>query len=441
QDQVTGVFEIQGKVAERVAEALKLQLTEGQQKTLTSRPTNNLEAYDYYLRGKALEAGTRNPTEFSRAITQYQRAIALDSGFAKAYASLARAQLNVYWFLSGASPRRLELAKAAIDRALTLDPRLPAAQLALSDYYYHGKLDYPRALAAIESAQRLAPNDPQGMDIKGRIERRQNRWNEAVSDMRRASELDPRNTTFLDDLCETQRWARNYDDAQKTCGTLIAIEPENWLGYRGLVRAVVLRSGDVKAALAVLVEAQKQIGAETLVAGWTGQELIWPTVLNPDLARSMAPVVEPTEGAQRTEYFARKLELAVYQRNAPATRQFADSIILYGPRSLHGNFFDSDIHSDLALAYAAKGDRAKTLEEGKQAMSILPLQSDALRGADNMLLIARAAVLVGANDEALAAFRQLLSMSSDVSQASLRVDPWFEPLRRDPRFKQLVSGP
>jgi len=441
QDVVTGVFEIQGKVAERVAQALKLRLTEGQQKTLKSHPTNNLEAYDSYLRGKALEAATWNPSDFFRAIALYQRAVALDPGFAEAYASLARAHLGVYWFRGDPSPRRLELAKAAIDRALAIEPKLPAAHIALADYYYHGKLDYLRALDAIETAQRLAPNDPEAIRIKALVERRQNRWNEAISDMKRASELDPRNTSFLDDLCETQVLTRSYHDAQKTCARLIAIEPEKWHGYYFLSRIAVLRSGDVKTALAVLEEAQKQIGAAQLVAGLTAQEsrAIWPAVLNPDLARYMAAVAEPVEDAQRLGYFTSRLMLAVHQRNASATRQFADSIILNVPRSLRGNFFDSEMHASLSLAYAAKGDRAKTLDEGRQAMAIVPLERDALRGAANLLLIAEAEVLVGAKDEAFTTLRQLLSIPSEMSSAWLRVDPWFESLRQDPRFKQLVS--
>ncbi|HVS59184.1 MAG TPA: tetratricopeptide repeat protein, partial [Gemmatimonadaceae bacterium] len=441
QDQVTGVFEIQGKVAERVAEALKLRLTEGQQKTLTSRPTNNLEAYDYYLRGKALETGTWKPAEYLRAVALYQHAIALDSGFAKAYTSLASSHLNVYWFRGDPSPRRLESAKAAIDRALAVDPKLPAAYTALAEYYYRGKLDYSRALDAIAVAQRAAPNDPGALALKGLVERRQNRWDEAISDLKRASELDPRNTSFLDGLCETQLLTRNYDDAQKTCGRLVAIEPEKASGYDYLSRIPVLRSGDVETVLAVLEEAQKQIGAEELGARLISPESrsIWPAVLNPERARDMLRVAEPSEDAQRLGYFTSKLLLAVYQKDVPVMRQIADSIILYGPPSLRGNFFDSETHAGLALAYAAKGDKDKALEEGRQAMAILPLQSDALRGAANLRLIAEADVLVGANDQAFTALRKLLTIPSQVSAASLREDPWFKPLRQDPRFKQLVS--
>ena len=443
QDEVTGVFAIQAKVAGSVAQALRLHLTESQQKTLTSRPTTNLEAYDYYLRGQALNKGGPDPSQYLHEIPLYQRAVALDSGFAKAYASLGSAHLSVYWFRGDPSPRRLDLAQAAIDRALALDPKLPTAHVARAEYYYHGKLDYRRALDAIETAQRLAPNDPEAINLKGLVERRQNRWNEAISDLKRASELDPRNTEIILPLCETQVLTRNYDDAQKTCAHLIAIEPEKWPGYNHVSRTAVLRSGDVKTALAVLEEARKQIGAEELGKGLISPESrpIWPAVLNPDRAREMRQVAEPTEPTQRLWYFTAQLLLAVYQKDRFATRQFADSIILHAPQSLRGNFFDSEVHAELSLAFAAKGDKARTLEEGRQAMAILPLESDALRGAANLRLIGEAAVLVGADDEALGLLKQLLSIPSNQSAASLRVDPWFERLREDPRFKQLVSAP
>jgi serine/threonine-protein kinase len=442
QDEVTGVFDIQGKVAERVAAALKVRLTEGQQKSLTARPTENLDAYDSYLRGKATEIATWDPTSWSRAVNYYSRATSLDPKFADAYAALGRAHLGVYWFRGDPTPHRLELAKAAIDRALALQPGLPAVHSALADYYYHGKLDYQRALEEVEVARSLAPNDPDATDLRGRIERRQNRWADAIASIKRASELDPRNTQFLSDLCETQATARQYDDADKICRRFVEIEPGNRTAHFMSARNELVRSGDVKATMSLLAAAQKQMDPAELGPGLFDEEsrLIWPSLINPALSQAMHSAPVPPEPTRRVAYFVSRLMLAVYERDQAAATQFADSIIANAPRNLRGTFFDSEMHADLSLAYAAKGDKAKTLEEGRRSMEIVPLERDALRGAVNLQLIALAQVLVGAKDEALTTLQQLLGRPSDVSSQLLRADPWFDPLREDARFKQLTSG-
>ena len=443
QDEVTGVFEIQGKVAEQVAQALKVHLTEGEQKALTAQPTKNLEAYEYYLRGQALTTGTWDPSEYQRAVDYYARAVSIDPSFAQAYAALASAHLSVYWFRGDPSPARLALAKAAADSALSLQPNLAAGHAALADYYYHGKLDYQHALEEIAIAQSLAPNLPEAMFLKGAVERRQGRWTDALADMKRAAAIDPRNMSNLDNLCETQLMTRNYDDAERTCRGRIAIEPTKYPPYYLLARTLVLRSGDPRSGLAVLEEAREQISEGQLGARLLDEESrsVWPAVLDPDLVRAMERSSAPAEGARRVGYLVGRLMLAVYTHKSALTQQLADSLILYSPRALNGSFFDAQIHAGVALAYAAKGDRARTLEMGTRAIEALPIQKDALRAAVNLELVADAYVLVGAKDEAFAALRQLLSIPSYLSRAYIRTDPWFDPLRQDPRFKQLLSSP
>ena len=443
QNEVTGVFEIQGNVAERVTQALKLRLTEAQQKTLSSQPTNNVEAYDNYLRASALGWDAWKPADFSRAIELYQRAIALDPGFTKAYAGLGRAHLNFYWFRGDPTPRRLELAKAAIDKALALQPTLSAAHVALADYYYHGKLDYARALDAVAVAQRLSPNDPEALAIKATVERRQGRWSESISDMNESLQIDPRNEENLGTQCETLTESRNYDAAQAMCSQLIAIKPDNWGAYYYLSRIAIHRSASVKDAVALLKTPLKRMGDKQAGASMMDEEsrVIWPATVDADLSRMLAAAAKPTEEAKLLGYFASKLLFAGYQKNPSAMQQFADSIIRHAPRSFRGTFFDSEVHSYLSLAYAAKGDKARAVEEGRRAMSIVPIESDGIRGAVNLELIADAETLVGVDDEAIAALKKLLAVPSGLSPAWLRLDPWYDRLRQDPRFKELISSP
>ncbi len=443
QDNVTSVFDIQGKVAGHVANALQVQLTERQQQELSARPTNSPAAYDYFLRAKALGAAAGgNPAKYPRVIGLYQRAVDTDSGFAEAHAELARAHLTFYWFRGDQSPRRVALAKASVDKALSLDPKLPVAHLALADYHYYGRLDYARALEAVEEAQRFAPNDVDAMELRGLLERRQNKWDDAVSTFKRASALDPRHYRLLDDLCETQMEVRDYAGAEKTCTAMIALDPDHSSGYAFFSFLPVLQSGDVKRSLALLKDAQRELGGEAVARELMSVDraVVWPAFLDRELATHMESAVTRVEGSERIGYLTSSLMLATYQKKPSLARHYADSVIAQVPGLVRGNFFDSELYSFLSLAHAARGEKDKALREGNRAMDILPLSADALRANKNLRRNAYAAVLAGAHDEAFVMLQQLLRVPSTISVAWIKADPWLEPLRQDPRFAQLVSG-
>ncbi len=443
QDNVTSVFEIQGKVAGHVAQALQIQLTQRQQQELSSRPTNNPAAYDLYLRARAIDAmASGNPAHFVRAIGLFERAIEADPAFAPAYAGLARAHLGLYWFRGDASARRVELAKAAVDKALALDPNLPDAHLALAYYYYHGKLDYARALDAVRAVQRLSRNDAGAIELEGLLERRQNRWPQAIAAFKRAAELDPRLVENLETLCESQHYVRDHAGAEQSCSKVLTVAPGTVSSQLFIALSPLLKSGDSKQTLAMVKNAAREFGAEDVATDLMSPDRreIWPGLLDEDLARHMAAVWTRFDGSRRFGYFTSALILASYQKNSALARQMADSIIVNVPKYRRGNFFDSELYSSLALAYAAKGDRTATLREAKRAMDLLPHHVDAVRGAANLHRIALATVLVGAHDEAFATLKQLLSVASPYSAASIKVDPWYEPLRQDPRFAELTAG-
>ena len=222
---LASVFEVESSLAKRVAEALDLALAPPEQRSLEATPTRNLDAYDAYLRGKeAIDRGT-DAGDFADAVRMYERAVALDPSFAAAFAELSVAHGFIYWLYIDRSAARLARAKEAADRAQQLAPDLPETHLALANYYYRSALDYDRALGELDALERTRPGDPDLARWRGFIKRRQARWEEALADLRRATQLNPRAAVGYSDVGDTYLYLRRYTDALTAYDKSLALNP------------------------------------------------------------------------------------------------------------------------------------------------------------------------------------------------------------------------
>ncbi|MEW5702095.1 MAG: protein kinase [Candidatus Zixiibacteriota bacterium] len=439
---LTDIFALQADIASRIAEAMDVTLVGSEHAALEAMPTRNLEAYQAYLRGSDLLWGpdlTREDCQL--AVQMFQRAVQLDSTFALAYAKLANVHTRIYRVGGDATPERLGLAKAAVDRALALQPRLPWAHIALSYYYYWGLRDYDAALRELSTAEVGLPNDPDILSARAFIWRRQGQLRDAVQQLQRAFVLNPRSVWLPQDISLTERYLRDYAPAIKSMDQSIALAPDQVSGYVAKSQIFCFWRGDTSSARATLASSPNQDDDYTrfgwLWLYWLGRD--YPAALGQMARLSSRPLPLEDEGVMPKTL----LRAMVYDlMSEPArARGCYDSARVILEDELKERPDDHRVHGALGLAYAGLDRKQEAIQEGKLGTEILPVSRDAMTGPLRVADLAQIYIMVGEYDQALDQIEYLLSIPSLVSVSLLRLDPRYDPLRELPRFQRLLEQP
>ncbi len=254
------VFAIQSEVAENAVKAMGVALLPTEQAALKEVSTNDLEAYQLYLRGRELDSRGSNRKDLEGALQMYQDAAHRDPRFAQAFAGIARTNLLMYWEYFDRSRERLVKAREAAELAVQLRPDLAEAQTALGLYYYQGMLNYPKALDAFAAALRSQPNNADALSGIGFVLRRQGRWLEATEKFSTLADLDPKNAARLFDLGFTNEFLGRYADADRAFVRTLSLNPLYGDAYAERAWVQLLWLGDTDKAQAVLDEAARVAG-------------------------------------------------------------------------------------------------------------------------------------------------------------------------------------
>jgi TolB-like protein/tRNA A-37 threonylcarbamoyl transferase component Bud32/Flp pilus assembly protein TadD len=434
---IEDIFAIQTGIAEEVVKQLDLTLLEPERKALEARPTKNLEAYDCYLRAiDHWQKGGQSydVQEYRLAVELEEKAIQLDPNFVRAYIGLS--YIHSWMFFGGydRTPDRLAKSKAAVDKALEVEPNLPEAKEALAWYYYRGFLDYDRALEILESVQKARPNA--SPDLLGYIQRRQGKWEESLANLERAFKLDPRSSELARNIGTSNRSLRRYEMAETWFDRTLSIDPEdigsklskglNSYFWKGVLDRAILK---------------------TFPPGRT-TDFTWIIVEMGD--RNYKAVLDRLGSLSfdalelQESYFHRDLAYAgVFYalKEFSAMKSHADLARTALEKTVSEHPDDPRYRSALGLAYAYLGRKEDAIREGNQAVSICPVSKDALAGPTYVVDLAGIYVIVGEFESAMDKLDYLMSIpaGSDVSVNSLKKDPRWDPLREQPRFKQLIE--
>ena len=434
------VFEVQSRIAEQVAAELDLALRQPEHDALAAKPTENFQAYDFYLRGNEFLLKAGNPEAVHTAERMYIRATELDPAFALAFARLARARIWQFHF-SDRTLEKLQAARVAVDSALALDPELPEAHLALGQIHYWGELDYEAALREFRLAH---AGDPGNGDIawaRGLVERRLGQWEQALASLRKAVELDPRSLVKHMDVFEVYLRQRQYGAAEQYVDRALALQPDAPI-YVFKAMMVVTRDGDLAAATRVLEQGVRRAGSQH-IAAWTAQydlgAALWHRL--PDSAQAALDDITMTMvGADSAGYYLLKGRVHRLRGEGAASRAYFDSAaaVLAGRTASRPE--DPALHADLGFAYAGLGRRADAIREAQRAVELRPVAKDTWLGVDMLRSLAITYATLGEADSAVKQLQVLLDVPSWISVPSLRADPTWDPIRRHPGFRALIAG-
>jgi eukaryotic-like serine/threonine-protein kinase len=435
---MTDVFQVQGEIAGQVASALNLALGSGQKETLTERPTQNLAAYDAFLKGDASQGLILlNPPTLRSAITYYEQAVALDSGFAEAWAKLARAHAGYYYNVTP-SAADADAARRAAERAVALAPGRPESQLAMGGYYYLVRADNEKALEGYEEGLRATPDNAELLTAAAIAEQSLGRWDVAVKHLERARTLDPRSIPTARRLSTSLLRLRRYPEALAAVDRGLAIAPGN-LDLIENKAMIHLAQGDLAGAREVIHAAPPETEPTALVSTFGNYwDLFWVLDDNQQqlLLRLPASVYD---GDQGTSGIVRAQTYYVRGQRAQA-RIYADSARLGIEATLRSTPDDAQRHAFLGLALAYLGRKAEAMKEGERAVALAPASRDGYIGPYLQHILVRTYILVGEPEKALDQLEPLLQMPYYLSLGWLKIDPAFEPLRKNPRFEKLVKS-
>jgi serine/threonine protein kinase/Tfp pilus assembly protein PilF len=440
------VFAIESEIATAIAAELDAKLSPNEKSDIERPVTGNIPAFDLYTRANNLlliESFSDDlPGHLQQAAELLNRAVAEDPTFFEAYCQLSDAHDGLYFYGYDHTPARLASAELAIQRAFRLRPDAGEAHLARAQNLYWGYLDYDDALTELEVARQSLPNDARVFLLLGYIHRRQGHWEESARDFDRAVDLDPRNLDTLLQIATNCDLFRRYAEEKLILDRALAIEPNH--AEIKAVRANV--DLDCQANTQPLHQTIDKIRAENpaSVRGVANNWLICALAERNATAAQEAlialgdtPLRDGTVHLNRS--FVEGLIARMTKDEAKARAAFTVALVDQ-EKVVQAQPNYAPPRCALGLIYAALGRKNEALREGRRAVELLPVEKDAIWGPAMHRYLAKIAAWVGENDLACEQLAIATQVPSGVSYGQLKLMPWWDPLRGDPRFEKIVDA-
>lgn len=442
---LTDIFAVQTELATAIAQSLQATLSRAERKAVTEKPTNNLAAYDAYLRGIDFDSRPGQTEENQRkAADAYAEAVRLDPAFALAWAALAEVHASLFFLNYDPTPARREAARLAVEKATQLSASSVETLLANAYYRYHVERDYEGARLLFEKIQRQAPNNSEAVTALARIARRQSRWTESVHLYEEASRLNPRDAYLLMDRAWTFSMLRQFGATAEMIAQALVINPDD---PEVLVSKVKLlqTTGDLPAARAVLARIPAG-GASGQAESLRVTQLLWERSYDEAARLVESQIAKEQSGSPADVPFSQLL--LGDARSLGGKKELAREVYLAAKAGLESARAEQPqspfVAAGLAFSQAGLGNKEAALREAERAVSLLSAAKDPVFGPSMEENLAAVEGLVGESERAIGRIERLLTTpygAFPLTQTALRLDPTWDPLRFAPRFQALVEGP
>jgi TolB-like protein len=434
------LHDVQEEIARSIAGELRIRILPSERGQLATRPTDDVQAYELFLRGRAdVQAGFAlagaNYEEWGRrwveAERSLERATEVDPGFAQAWAELGMQRARLFWFSMADHEESIRGARAALDRSRALEPDLPQSLLAESYYRMWVEKEFQQALDLAEQARGSLPGDPDVLLAIAGATRRLGRFEAAIEVFTELMERNPAEFIWVDAVASTYRAMRRFDDVRRIIG--------RWEGLTGAdmtpqrARTAFHESGDtavvrrfydalpqqspIRSNIELLVDLREFDAALAALGDepeyWRVQDGLIP------LAAIYAWVHDLRGEREMARQYAQEV-LDFYEEHA-------------------GDIRPGRLAVERAIAHATLGERERALAEARAAMEIMaPDRWYGVRGREALMNVY---IILGEADSASDQLEVLLETeySEAITRAWAGVHPNFDPLRGHPRFERLIA--